>query len=471
MSVISRTTLMLLALVLITSACAPTASDTLPPPEDTATPPAVSASPFPTNTSPPVDWPGNATASPNTTPFTVTTTAFVAATQTSTPPPTLGPPSGQLFPDAEVVYSPTGLDFNTGTYLQTQQGFLSSYRQYLMINGWNSGADLIDRIALENSINPRLLLALLEYQSGCVLGQPELAEDFSGALGAKDYYRQDLYGQLIWAVHELSLGYYGWRMGALTEISLIDGKILPLQPELNAGTVAIQYFFAQLYGESDWHQVLDPETGFPALYERMFGDPWVRAASYIPIIPDHLTQPELSLPFEPGRKWAFTGGPHASFEGNGPLAALDFAPAIDEPGCYPSDQWVVAMADGLVVRSEDGLVIQDLDLDGNEQTGWNLMYLHIGTQNRVPVGSYVQAGGRIGHPSCEGGRATGTHVHIARKYNGEWIAADGPLPFVLDGWRAHNGSEPYLGTLTRADETVTAHVVGSIISQLEKDEP
>ncbi|MCA1954005.1 MAG: hypothetical protein LDL12_02540, partial [Anaerolinea sp.] len=61
-------------------------------------------------------------------------------------------------------------------------------------------------------------------------------------------------------------------------------------------------------------------------------------------------------------------------------------------------------------------------------------------------------------PSCEGGQATGTHVHIARKYNGEWVLADGPLAFNLDGWVAHNGEAAYLGTLTRYGAVVTASV-------------
>jgi hypothetical protein len=56
--------------------------------------------------------------------------------------------------------------------------------------------------------------------------------------------------------------------------------------------------------------------------------------------------------------------------------------------------------------------------------------------------------------------ATGTHVHVARKYNGEWIAADGPMPFVLSGWEAHAGDAAYQGTLTRGDATVYASVFG-----------
>jgi LasA protease len=84
------------------------------------------------------------------------------------------------------------------------------------------------------------------------------------------------------------------------------------------------------------------------------------------------------------------------------------------------------------------------------------LYMHIASRDRILVGTWVNAGDHIGHPSCEGGIATGTHVHIARKYNGEWVAAGDPLPFVLSGWTAHAGDAPYKGTLTKGDQTVTS---------------
>ena len=91
----------------------------------------------------------------------------------------------------------------------------------------------------------------------------------------------------------------------------------------------------------------------------------------------------------------------------------------------------------------------DLDGDGDERTGWNVFYLHVGSDGRVPLGAVLKQGDRIGHPSCEGGEATGTHVHIARKYNGEWMPAEGIgsgiLAFNLEGWTAHTGSEPLPG--------------------------
>ena len=122
------------------------------------------------------------------------------------------------------------------------------------------------------------------------------------------------------------------------------------------------------------------------------------------------------------------------------------------------------MADGVIARSGYGSVVLDLDGDGYEQTGWTILYLHVAGAGRIEAGARVHAGDRIGHASCEGGIATGTHLHFVRKYNGEWVAADGPIPFTLSGWVAHDGAAAYLGTLTNGDKTVIADPVGQLKS-------
>src|SRR3989304_196486 len=72
------------------------------------------------------------------------------------------------------------------------------------------------------------------------------------------------------------------------------------------------------------------------------------------------------------------------------------------------------------------------------------------------AGTVVRQGAPLGPPSCEGGRATGTHFHFARRYNGEWTAAAGSLPIELDGWVAYYGEKPYEGTLGRGSKVVEA---------------
>ena len=131
-------------------------------------------------------------------------------------------------------------------------------------------------------------------------------------------------------------------------------------------------------------------------------------------------------------------------------------------GCTPSEEWVTAVADGVIVRTGEGAVFEDIDdkdgpeLDQREQTGWVMLYMHIASEGRVQAGTAVKAGDRIGHPSCEGGVSTGTHTHLARKYNGEWIAADQILPFDLEGWISAGDGVEYDGILKKNGQVIRA---------------
>lgn len=367
----------------------------------------------------------------------------------------------KILPDSEVVFSPSAINFDIRTFVQEAGGYLSKYREWLGSTQWTSGADIVYRVALENSINPRLLLSLLEYQSGWVYGQPANLALTDYPLGKIDLQQKGLYSQLTWAVNHLSTGYYGWREGLITEIKFADGVTARLAPDQNAGTIALQYYLAQFYDTQQWLLAMDQAQGMPALFERMFGNPWLRALEVEPLYPPDLKQPEMILPFFVGQIWAYTGGPHGAWEKTGARAALDFSPGREKPGCVKSDAWVLAMAAGQVVRSGNGVVVIDLDGDGSEQTGWAILYLHIESKGRIPLGTWVETGDLLGHPSCEGGISTGTHVHIARKFNGEWIPAAGPLPFNLDGWIAFAGQGPYEGSLVREGEIIQASVFGS----------
>jgi murein DD-endopeptidase MepM/ murein hydrolase activator NlpD len=266
------------------------------------------------------------------------------------------------------------------------------------------------------------------------------------------------------------MGYYGWRTGTITEITFSDGTKLRLDPTLNAGTVALMYYFSRQHSLNEWLRIMDQTSGFASYYQSMFGDPWTRADRIGPLFPPAISQPEMDLPFETRSPWAFTGGPHAAWEHDGPLAALDFAPATEKTGCGVAQQWVLAAAPGLVVRSGHGIVVVDLDGDGSEQTGWNILYMHVANRDRMAKGQWVEKNDPIGHASCEGGISTGTHMHIARKYNGEWIAADGPISFVLSGWTAVSGEKPYEGSLIKDNRVITADVYGQLRAVIYRED-
>ncbi|HCS41070.1 MAG TPA: hypothetical protein DIW44_16035 [Anaerolineaceae bacterium] len=52
--------------------------------------------------------------------------------------------------------------------------------------------------------------------------------------------------------------------------------------------------------------------------------------------------------------------------------------------------------------------------------------------------------------------SNGTHLHLARRYNGEWISADTNLPFNLEGWISSGDGAEYDGTLSRDGLNITA---------------
>ena len=247
-------------------------------------------------------------------------------------------PATRLLPDSEIVYGPSAVDFNISIYVDEKGGFLSGYKEYLAIPGWISGAGSIEKLAFESSINPRFLLAYLEYKSGWVMGDPFPSVDEKYPLGYEDPFYQGLYQELRLLVQELDAGYYGWRSGELTELQFRDGISLRLAPSLNAGTVAIQYLLAQHLGYLDWLQAVDPNSEFLTLYSIMFGDPWEKAALVEPSFPPGLVQPDFSFPFEAGIPWTFTGGPHPAWEKESALAALDFAPPSIQSGCVESNR-------------------------------------------------------------------------------------------------------------------------------------
>ncbi|MHB0924560.1 MAG: hypothetical protein ACYC3H_11430 [Bellilinea sp.] len=394
-------------------------------------------------------------------------TGFIPAGKLLIIPNRLGAtgPADLLLPDSEIVYSPSALGFDINTFVKDGGGYLSQYREY-MADGWISGAQVLQKVAIENSINPLLLLALLEHQAGWVYDQPKNLALTDYPMGYINKDKKGLYKQLSWAVQQLSIGYYGWREGILTSIAFNNNTQMRLAPSLNAGTVAVEYLFAKLNHPDIWKEIMFGAESFSSLYNQMYGDPWLRAQTVEPLLPVNLTQPVLQLPFLPARIWSFTGGPHSAWGPDGARAALDFAPSSTVSGCVESDDWIASMAGGLVVRSKNGVVVVDLDGDGYEQTGWALLYLHVESSGRVPLGTWVEQGTLIGHPSCEGGVSTGTHVHIARKYNGEWVLAGSALPFTLDGWVAQAGSKPYEGLLTRNGEVIEAHTYGSFETQI-----
>ena len=365
-----------------------------------------------------------------------------------------GPVEGPNFiiiPDSELVFSPTTVGFSAADTIASHGGFLADYEE--LIDGETfSGVEIVERVSREYSVHPRLLLALLEMASGWVRRvDADRISDFP--LYPTESTDDMLFVQLSWAADTLNCGYYSRRVGGLPVMYTTDEVEITISQNVNDATAAVQYFLGQLMGYDDWQFAAGP-LGLYTKYLELFGDPDDYAVEKL--IPADLVQPKMALPFSEGEGWFFTSGPHSAWGTGAAWAALDFAPDEDGHGCYQSISWVTAAADGVIARVGDGIVVQDLDGDGEEGTGWTILYMHIADDGKVEGGDYLKEGDPIGHPSCAGGPATGTHLHIARRYNGEWIPADQDIPFILSRWVSRGDGLEYDGRLINEQTQIKA---------------
>lgn len=386
--------------------------------------------------------------------------------------PTAQTPTEVIMPDGRLVRGPESIDFDVASFVAQQVGYIKLATDEVRTS-LNDGtermdtltaAQIVERVSLEYSVDPRLLLTLLEYRAGWLqnpqpfeylLTHPLISLDDSGAID-----RGGLYKQLSWAANEINRGYYARKYDGATILQLPDGSRLFYAPELNAASAALQYFFSLNTTLPRWQYDIST-NGFSALYAQLFGDPFIASSDPVPA---NLQQPQMALPFAEDEVWFYTGGPHGGWGAGSAWSAVDFAPPDERPAgsnfCYTSTSWVRAVAPGVIARSDEGVVVLDLDGDGIEETGWTILYLHLASTERIAAGTTVAVGDPIGHAACAGGFSSATHLHIARRYNGEWIPADcencafSVPSFVMDGWvvTGWNGLE-YQGFMQR-DETL-----------------
>ncbi len=363
-------------------------------------------------------------------------------------------PDTRLLPDSEFVDGPAYVDFDLAAFCAQQGGYINEY--YENVGGQVlSGPEIVLRTVQHFSIGPRLLLAVLELKSGWVTDPSPEGAALAYPMGRRGSGWELFSRQLEWAADKLNKGYYDWRGRGMSPVLWDDETATQYAPTLNAATAGLQYFLSLNTTQSDWETwVGEGPESFAATYERLFGD----AAEYAiePLVPEDTPLPTLSLPWSEGDLWYYTGGPHGGWGDGSGWAALDFVPDEGYLGCQVASSFATAAAPGLVIHSQDGEVIIDLDEDGHQETGWVLFYLHVANKDRIPVGSRVERGDPIGHPSCEGGFAQSTHLHFARLFNGEWIAADGPLPLVMSGWQFYSSDTAYEGRAEREGQERTA---------------
>ena len=169
--------------------------------------------------------------------------------------------------------------------MDSQPGWLKNYSA-LAGDEDRRGGDFVDYVAQNDSVSPRVLLALAEYQAGA-LSQPVLIKLPKISLGLYRSIPSRVLLQLVWAANKLNNGYYGWRNGRLESYTLAMAMEV-VDPWQNAASVALQYYYAQLFSSAEYEKAIYDE-GFYAVYMNILVIPGKTSSLTFPAISPSLT--------------------------------------------------------------------------------------------------------------------------------------------------------------------------------------
>ncbi len=298
------------------------------------------------------------------------------------------------------------------------------------------------------SVSPKVILALLEAQSG-ILSTPEpTADQMAWAVGFQgDGGRwRGLQSQVRWAVRQIYLARRSYP--AYEPLTFADGSTLPPRADMTPSEYAIARVLAPTTSADGLRGRLDR---FLATYTRLFGDPRVAPTDW-----PAPAAPFLSLPME--QQFQIT----SFFDHNAPLLTRTPGASVltywgrdetDPSFAYDGhDGWDYAMgppdvalaaADGVVTfagAADDGCATGAVVIDhGN---GYRTFYWHLYSID-VEMNQPIARGTSVG-VTGESGCALGAHLHFGVQYLGRDIDPYGWCGTMPDFWAEH----PF-GTVSR----------------------
>ncbi|MGD9007805.1 MAG: fibronectin type III domain-containing protein, partial [Desulfobacteraceae bacterium] len=309
-----------------------------------------------------------------------------------------------------LVYTPQEmLSFNIEDYLLQNAPHLVEY------------AETISHWCGYSSISPKIIIALIEYQTGLISNkQPDLNDMQKPLSSLSDSTGFSM--QVKDVAAQLADGYYSWRKNQQPS----DQNILEnfLDQKSNVQLKAQQQNFRNLY-----YQL------FPEISES--GDAQQLQSLVYGAAP---TDNFLQLPYPVGESWNYGGSHTYNGSGDYPQSSLDFNGGSWSWGTDTSDLWVVAAHGGqVVVHSSCNVEVVGSD-------GWSTTYYHLDnvvvetdqtvTRN-TPLANYADNSAQA---LCQGGSSSGPHVHFSLKYDGSYEHLDG---VKLSGFSVHTGRDSY----------------------------
>ena len=343
--------------------------------------------------------------------------------------------------NGEFVWGPNVGDFDIQAFLDKRDSPLAPYAQDVAL--WAS----------YSSVNPKLLLAVLEFRYSLVTLNPEgqTPEQIRGRIGDTAVVMATAFYEHLYSWGERRPRNLAAPNNSPTVV-LQDGSTAELDPATPSATYGLAVVVAETTDAGEFVEALTPGSpgGFDQVFGAMFPQEDLQSTAN-DITPQAApTANLLQFPFPLGATWTF-GGPH-SWNGNStpPFSSMDFFSGSSTCSA-PAYLFSVAAAAGTSTRPYGYTCWLEID----HGAGWTTSYYHL--RNLTSGGSQERNDG-LGTIACEicaGGYATGPHVHFSLKYNGAYVSLE---DVQLTGWTVHVGSVAYTsGSIGRGGSSLNPY--------------
>ncbi len=287
-------------------------------------------------------------------------------------------------------------------------------------------AEAISHWAGYSSISPKVLIALMEQQTGAISraqkGVP--AKPFGNLSRANGFAEQvrDI-------SHQLATKLYA-RVAAL-DAGLAGNTEFAASANPNASNPLHALFENRMSIDANIDQNL---SDFAQTYQRLFGREFNLNNAGAALRAANLAGPAngvLQFPYPVGASWHVGGAHTTTGSGNYPMSSLDMSLGGGW-GSNQSSVWVSASAGGTFKRHSSCFA------EVVHSGGWSTTYYHL-MNIQYNSGATVAKGARIANPAnskaqalCNGGSSTGPHEHWSLKSNGSYVHLHG---VYLSGWQ------------------------------------
>ena len=266
-------------------------------------------------------------------------------------------------------------------------------------------AEVVSHWAGYSGISPRVLLALMELQTGVVGNQDAAAGNLERPFGT--LVTKTGFGPQLREVAE-----------TLRDAMYDADDTRTMGPVALSADNPLRTLYA-LSGMDTVRATALADAGFNDVYRRLFGSSPATAQRGGEARPQAVVPPTnlLQFPYPLKAKWHIGGAHTHSGSGRFPMSSLDMSVG-GWWGSNQSNYWVSASASGRFKRHSSCMA--EIVHEG----GWSTTYYHL-MNIRPATGAMVAANDAIANPAntrnqalCDGGSSTGPHEHWSLKSNG-----------------------------------------------------